>query len=397
MAYNSSHTQRSGSSKFTSPGQPGDRAGRVGRRSARVLLSALVALSVFASLLPALADADHDEYCYAVANPAKDVTLLVQIDKLDFDPATNETVIGSGNTTTEKTDSIAFDANSGVLFGTNVFMGERPENERDGYIGTYNLNTAVFSARPNSVGYGSGIHGEQNLYDMSGLAFDLQTGYLYATHVRTTGGQADLLYRVNPTTGSLVENAFGQGIDYVSMPFLPNHTDLQTVDDIAIDPANGQMYGVINNSATGDRLIKINKLTGATTDVGPLGIGEVEGMDFDPYGKLWVTAAVEDNSTEWYLYEVNKNTGAASNPRRIDNSNNYEALACMIGPYVGNATPTATTTGTNPPTSTFTNTPTNTATRTATPTNTQPPDVPTDTPEGPDKPYRLYVPLVGGG
>jgi hypothetical protein len=318
-------------------------------------------------VIPGLVRADHDNYCIAVANPARHVTVMTRIAKWDFNPATNETTIG-GNTGTEKTDSIAFQVGTGVLYGTNVLMAGRPENERSGYLGTYNMSTAKFNQFANPVGYGTGISGTQNIYDFSGLTFDSSNGYLYASHVRTTNGHADLLVRIDPTTGQLVKNAFGTARDYALLPILPAYPGLQWIDDIAIDPSDGQMYGIINNSTVGDRLIKINKNTGATSDVGQFGIGEVEGMDFDPHGRLWVTAAVVDDGLDWWLYEVDKNTGRATNPRRISNSTNYEALACMTGPYAGPPV-TTTPTGTQPPTLT----PTVTARAPDTPNTPQPP------------------------
>jgi hypothetical protein len=360
-------------------------------RLIRAALPAFMLLALATSaLLPALVAADHDNYCYAVANPAANVTLLTRITKADFNPATNETAIG--NTGTEKTDAIAFQLDTGVLYGSNVLMGSRLEADRRGYIGTYNLSTGQFTQRANPVGYGQGAVGRQNLYDMSGMAFDLETGHLYATHVRTTSGHPDLLFRVDVATGRVVTNAFGINRDYVLMSFLPDYPSLQFVDDIAIDPSDGQMYAVVNNGTIGDRLARVNKLTGTMVDVGPFGIGEVEGMDFDPHGQLWVTAGVTDNSPQYYLYQVNKTTGAASNPRALSKSSNYEALGCMTSP--GSVAPSPTSTATQTATATATASPTATATATSLVLPT--PDVidATATPELPDYDNWLYLPLV---
>lgn len=300
----------------TGKGRRDDRSG-VGTRpeAQRVALLGFLALMLASGMLvPGLATAQHDPDCYAVANPLNNVTLLVRIVKFDFNPATNETVIGNGDTGTEKTDAIALQPDAGVLFGSNSLMGTRPEDQRRGYLGTYDLSTGQFIQHPNPLGYGDGRLGRQNLYDMSGLTFDPATGDLYATHVRSTVGHADLLIRVDIVTGRVVENAFGPNVDYVPMDLLPAYPELDTVEDIAIDPADGQMYAIINNSTVGDRLVKVDTQAGALTDVGPFGVGEVEGMDFDPHGRLWVTAGVTDNSTEWYLFEVDKATGWASNP-----------------------------------------------------------------------------------
>jgi hypothetical protein len=139
-------------------------------------------------------------------------------------------------------------------------------------------------------------------------------------------GAPDALFRVDPLTGRFVPGAFG-GADYVPLYPLPDHPYLWDVDDIAIDPATSRVYGIINNSNEGDRLILIDKTTGALTDVGAFGIREVEGLSFDARGRLWVTAG-GDVDLPNHLYAVDPATGLASNPRVLDNSSNYEGLAC---------------------------------------------------------------------
>jgi hypothetical protein len=299
---------------------------------------ALLAVSLAVAFLqPIPAQANHDPYCWAVGYPSVNNTLLTRITKSDANAATNEASIGA--TGTEKTDAIAFQPGTGVLFGVNSLAGARPENDRRGYVGTYNLSTGAFTAFANPIGFGDGRMGSLNIYDVSGLSFDPVTGYLYGSHVRTgSSTSADLLFRIDPATGRLVENAFGLNVDYVEMTPIPAFQALSDVDDIAFDPTDGTLYGIINNSTVGDRLVRVNKSTGALTDVGAFGIGEVEGMDFDPHGRLWVTAGVTDNSTAYYLYEVNKATGQASSPHRLDNTTNYEALGCLK-PFAGLSLP----------------------------------------------------------
>jgi hypothetical protein len=315
-----------------------------------------------------VAQADHDPYCYVVANPSLNTTLLARVAKYDFNSATNETSIGS--TGTEKTDSITFQPGTGVLYGVNTLSGARPELDRRGYLGVYDLATGAFSQRPSAIGFGDGSLGSLNLYDVSGLSFDPATGYLYAAHVRTGSATSyDLLIRLDPATGAHVENAFGANVDYVVIEPLAAYPALNDIDDLAFDPGDGQLYAIANNSTTGDRLVRVNKATGATTDVGAFGIAEVEGLSFDPHGQLWATAGGVDGTPANKLYQVDKTTGAATQPRTLDNSSNYEALACLYPP------------GTNPA-------------PTATPTVPAPtPTVPAPSPV-PDVSARLFLPLA---
>ncbi len=312
------------------------------RRPRLALTLALLIASVALALHPALALADHDTFCYLVGDGTH---VLTRVTKADFNAATNETTLGP--TGTGKTDGITLQNSTGTLFGVDTDM-----SGATGHLGTFNLSTGDFTPRASALGSGNGSLGTVAFYDVSGLSFDPNTGALYATHVRTGTGAPDVLFQVNPATGVRVANAFGPGVDYVPLNPLPAFPSLSDVDDIAFDPSTGVLYGIINNSTSGDRLIQINKTTGAITDVGAFGIGEVEGLSFDPHALLWATAGGVSGTEANKLYAVNKATGAASSPRPLDNSSNYEALACLVGALGPTATPT--------------NTPTNTATPTAT-------------------------------
>ncbi len=307
------------------PRQPAPLA-RAGRWLAGLVMLAVL-LAAAGVWVPA-ASANHDPECYLVGGYAP--LVLTRVNKGDLNPATNEATIGPTGTT--KSDGATLQPRTGTLFSVNTNMYTRV-----GYLGTLNLSTGAFITVSQPFGTGSGALGSVTFYDISGLTFDPVSGALYALHVRTGDGAPDALFRVNPATGQHINEAFGTGRDYVPVGPHPTYPALYDVDDITIDPTDGQMYGIINNSGSGDRLIKINKATGAVTDVGAFGVSEVEGLSFDAHGRLWATAGggpTGDPANK--LYEVNKATGAAVNGRGIDNNGNYEAIACLTAaPDVG--------------------------------------------------------------
>jgi hypothetical protein len=309
----------------------------VGTAAAVLALIALMAWPI----LPARAN--HDPYCYVVGDNSGNQRILSRVTKSDFDSDTNEETIGVLGTL--KTDGIGMNPATGVLYGVNTNMVTKV-----GVFGSISLSSGAFSAIGSGLGVADGSLGAQQLYDVSGLAFDPATGFLYGTQVRTGSDTAvDLLYRINVATGTFVPNAFGSGQDYVVLPKLAAFPQFNDVDDIAIDPDSGQMYGVLNNSTSGDRLIRIDKQTGATTDVGAFGVAEVEGLDFDPHGLLWATAGGVSGTEANKLYQVNADTGAASAPRLLDNGADYEGLACMVPASGPSPTQTSTPTRTSPP------------------------------------------------
>jgi hypothetical protein len=363
------------------------RANRDWRWAAGALVVA-VAVCV-AALWPALpAAASHDPYCYVVGDDSTNHRVLSRVTKADSNPATNETTIGVLGTL--KTDGMTLHPVTGVLYGIDTNMSTHV-----GVFGSISLSTGDFTPIGTGLGLANGSLGQQELYDASGFAFDPANNALYATQVRTGSSTSlDLLYQVNLATGRFVANAFGAGNDYVTIAKLPAFSNLYDIDDIAFDPTTGELYGIINNSTNGDRLIKINKLTGASTDVGAFGIGEVEGLSFDPHGNLWATAGGVSGTEANKLYQVNKSSGAATSPRPLDNAYDYEALACLTGSVVplptNTPTRTATATATHTPTSIgATPTATRTATATRTPTATRvPPTI------DPSTAKRVYLPII---
>jgi len=116
--------------------------------------------------------------------------------------------------------------------------------------------------------------------DVDSLAFDPATGKLFAVGRRednpitAANTLLDVLFQINPATGLRVANAYGAGVDYIAINTSTLATALYDVDGITFDPVAETLYGIANdptaNIGLGDRLVTINKTTGAVTDVGPL-------------------------------------------------------------------------------------------------------------------------------
>lgn len=271
-----------------------------------------------------------NQLCYLVAdsgggNGGND--LLTRIDTVDFDPVSNETNIGTG-TGTNTIEAIAFNSATGVIYAANA-----------GRLGTLSTVSGVFQPLPQTFGTGSGVFGNVTFSDVDGLAYDATTAVLYGAHRRSG---SDVLIQINMGTGAHVANAFGAGVDYVEIVPVAGNT---LVDDIAIDPTTGIMYASVNSGGSSDRLIRINKLTGATTDVALITVPDIEGLGTDPSGQLWGTSG-----TQGILYEIDKVTGFGSNGRTIDNGGDYESVDCFafspsviadlsVGKTVDNAAP----------------------------------------------------------
>ncbi len=253
--------------------------------------------------------------CYAIADSDK----LSDSDQLIAVDTASGASVPIGPLGTLDVESAAFGLDGATLYAVN-----------GGQLGVVNLTTGTFTALPNPIGSGDGSAGTVLLSDIDSLTFDPLTGILYGVH-RTVGANTpDLLFIINPLSGALVTDTFGVGIDYVAIPVI---LGLESIDDIAIDPADGQLYGIANDDATGhgDRLVKIDKVTGAISDVGPFGVIDVEGLSFHNDGTLFASTGQNSLFTQRdRLYLVNKSTGAATLIAPLfAGFTDYESLACM--------------------------------------------------------------------
>lgn len=194
-----------------------------------------------------------------------------------------------------------------------------------GDFGTLDLVTGAWTEIGEIDGGGTadGSAGPQTLNDVDGLTLDGQTLIMWAVE-RQSGATPDLLFQIDLTTGQFIPDAFGTGVDYLEIVGPSIDVD---VDDLAVDPISGEIYGVSNNSGSGDALIRVNKTTGEFTFVTSLAQDDIEGLAFHNDGKLYGSEGDGDNR----LSLININTGAMSNFFGFTGSD-VEGLAALVAP-----------------------------------------------------------------
>lgn len=275
---------------------------------------AILVLGLAIALLPSTSVSALNT-CYAIANTGNH---FVSLDK-----STGKTV-EIGPTGGVDIEAMTFQ------FGTDTLYAADASE-----LGTVDLVTGRYT-RIGSFGAGSGNEGLVNFSDVDSLAWDNVSDTLYGVARHEGGVRPDLLFQIDPTTGSFKPGMFN-GADYVPVGITKaNEAD---IDDIAFNPLTGILYGVANSGGTGGTLVVINKQTGAITEIGPLldvdppnlPVDDMEGLSFFNDGQLYGSTGdggLPNNAN--HLFSVDLTSARATRigafPRQ---HGDYEALACL--------------------------------------------------------------------
>lgn len=269
----------------------------------------------FIMTTPVIAQSIVDS-CYTVP---KGDGLLIRLNKTDG----QETVVGALGV--NQVQAIAFSVTADTLYAANA-----------GRMGIINLNTGAFTAHSKVFGTGNGSLGAIDFIEVEGLTFDVATNTLFGS-VKVDEPADDVLIKIDPKTGAYIPDAFGAGVDYVT---ITGPGVLSIVEDIAINPLNGKMFGLSRKTSGNDLLITIDKRTGASVVVGPLGEDIIEGLGFDNIGDLYATPGSQTSPPQRF-YKIDPSTGTASEISILTKSRDYESCDCRTRPVEPNSSPIA--------------------------------------------------------
>jgi hypothetical protein len=286
---------------------------------------------------------DLETTCFSVANldlrRNNETDTLIAIDRAT---AAARVV---GPTGTVEVENLTFSADGTTLYGQQEIKAEQR-----GVFGTIDLRTGLFTARGDAVAPANApalnpIHGGDTLYDVDGISVDKQTGLVWAI----TQDAKNHLFQINPGTGEVVRDTFGQGVDYVRVEV--EHiqgADFVNVEGFVIHPQTGTFYVLVASEDYVTRLARLDFDTltqGGVRAVDPIplrsnldgqAIRDVEGLTFHRDGTMYVTSSNNSNSEQVYdsLWRVDPETGDAEWIDSIENYveyGDYESLACYSG------------------------------------------------------------------
>lgn len=276
---------------------------------AAMLLGGLLALLMMS---PAFAA----DVCYVVA----DNVSSSGVDAESFDDGLVQVNIFTGaetmvgRTGTSGIEAIDFHPTTGILYAAD-----------GGRLGTIHLSSGDFSP-VGQIGFGSasGASGSTLIDNIDGLAFDPTTGRLYGSE--RLGG-ADVLVTIDHHTGRVVKDAFGAGKDFVVIDPVGG---LDDIDDLAFD-SRGRLYGTANEDGRGDHLVRIDKQTGETDDLGRIrnaggsALDNFEALTATPAGKLIGVQGGQSRD----VYEIDPSNARATKLSSLSVSSDYESISCV--------------------------------------------------------------------
>ncbi|MEZ5001485.1 MAG: metallophosphoesterase [Chitinophagales bacterium] len=227
------------------------------------------------------------------------------------------TYIGGFGGTTRSIEAIALSYNADSLFAVD---GDS--------LGLVDLTTGAFNAYGTRIGSGTGSLGSYTFLDIDGLAYDSERNILWATERRE--GAPDLLLVIDHTTGLLVEDYFGAGVDYL---VTSGAGLLNDIDDIAVNPNTGNLFAMNNNNGTITNLIEIDPATGVISVINSTGLNDMEGQGFHNDGKFYSTSGRIGTPSNVF-YEVDTATASLTAIGHFSTGGDFEGCDCKSGPYI---------------------------------------------------------------
>lgn len=319
------------------------------RRIYKIIPSALIGLIVLLTLLfptpPSVVMAEPSLMpmplvCFSVADQGNE---LVSVDRF------SGVVTDIGDTGVNNIEAIVLNVGSTILYAAdeNTATGE-------GVFGELNMTTGAFT--PIGVfGTANNVDnpmGNKDLVDIDSLSTDPRTGIIWGV-----ARDPNVIFAINPTTGSYIPDIFGPGRDYAEIDLSTIPGPPTDVDDLGIHPITGVFYVVVNNGAP-DRLaiLNINGLDPANspgynsangtlslTDYALIrratdgvSIEDMEGIGFFNDGTLYGTTGNLSNEAvnENKFWEISLDAGTAGQATEITSLNinflqDFEGTDCL--------------------------------------------------------------------
>ena len=203
-------------------------------------------------------------------------------------------------------------------------------------FGSINKSTGAWT-QIGLIGSADGALGTISPVEMDGMTHD-EFGNMWTI---SNSPQTAVLLKLDTTTGAVVQNTFGAGIDYLK---ITGDAENMSIEDMAYDVTTGKYYIVGNGTGAtpNSKLYELNVVTGVTTEVADFVQcnEDIEGLTVTPTGELKGTSGNGGNGgpnnpvcmDKFYHLTF---TGGVTEVSDIDPTNthtDFEAMTCPGAP-----------------------------------------------------------------
>jgi len=280
----------------------------------------ILTLFFCAAITQANAQILSDFPCYAVAEDNGAPNFF-----FEYNPETEDWT-NVGVTGTSFIESIATDPINKIIYAMD-----------GGTFGTIDRATGAFSSI-SALGLADGAIGSVLLNDVDGLSYDPVNDILWASH-RIPGegpNTNDLLFKIDPATGSIIPGEFAGGDDYAVVEEVFDSTFgdvVYDVDDIAYNPYTGILYAIQNQDGPGV-ITELNQLDGSVErviidfpdeDVEGLGITYLSEL----YGTTGNNGATGAQNTFIFINLADNTTETQNAIDPTGNAVDFESFDCL--------------------------------------------------------------------
>lgn len=267
-------------------------------------------------------------FCVEEANAQPNIIYRYNVLQQNWEKMGAVVYAGGSPVLTERVEAIAINPVENIIYAID---GNK--------FGTIDPTTNLFTLINSSLSGDGVIQGQvwNNFAfgDIDGLTYNPYTRELWGTNRLSGNTSNDILFKIDPTTGAVIQGVFG-AYDFVEIEESYDSTfggDVFNVDDIAINPFTNEMFAIQNQNGPGIVTIIDRNDGSIENNIYDFNEDHIEGLGFSGYGILYGSTGDESDLAS-SLIAIDFHSRSTSDAGIIDDSlpngvGDFESFDCV--------------------------------------------------------------------